>query len=215
MRSPSKHLSPVPRVKISAIIHKNSQKYFDPSLAHSVDGLLEDSYNIVMNRKNQKKELLSEEEELMGQIRELEMEILPEMNKFVSLKDQVRAAREQQQAYKDGLRHYDNEIDKTNNQIAERKINIQTAGERYLTTIRNIDSEIHEIKTDTIGNKDRHQKEIDELKSEIDAVKKIKAELKEELANLNGEHEKIKANQGDKIRKIENKTRMFLGLLKH
>ena len=168
-----------------------------------------------MTRKNQKKELQSEEEELLAQIREMEMDILPEMNKYVSLKDHVRAAREQQQAYKDGLRLVDNDIEKTNNQITERKINIQTAGERYLQNIRNIDAEIHDIKTDTYKNKDKHQNEMEELRSEIDAVKKLKAELKEELANLNGEHEKIKANQSDKIRKIQNKTRMFLGLLKH
>jgi len=213
--SKSFHTIPVPRVKVSAIIQKNSEKYFDPSLAKSMDGLLEDSYNIVLNRKNQKKEYMAEEEELTSQIKALEMDILPEMNRFVSLKDAVRAAKEQQDAFKEGLRHYEHEIEKQNEAIVNRKRAIQNAGERYLETIKEIDNEIHEIKTDTYQSRDRHSKEIEVAKAEIQEQSNLKAKLKEEFTALKGEHEKISANQGDKIRKIENKTRMFLGLLKH
>mmetsp|Transcript_36347 Transcript_36347/g.32620 ORF Transcript_36347/g.32620 Transcript_36347/m.32620 type:complete len:148 (+) Transcript_36347:36-479(+) len=81
-RTRSFHNAPTPCVKITAIIQKNSDKYFDETMAGSVDELLENGYTMVLNRKNQKIDFKNEKEELEEQIKEHEHDILPELNKF-------------------------------------------------------------------------------------------------------------------------------------
>jgi hypothetical protein len=214
-RTKSTCVTPVPRVKIQAIIKKRADQYFDESLAKSVDSLLESGYTVVINRKNQKIELKSEEQELREQIAELERDILPELNRYFNLKESLRSAKEQNKHFTQQVAFYEQEIEKTNHEILARKAEIESARLAYLNTITEIDNEINRIKADIIKNRELHKAQLEDTKEEIKKLKVEKGTYKEELQRLKEQYDKVKANQSDKRRKIENKSRMFLGLLKH
>jgi len=156
-----------------------------------------------------------EEEELNEQIAELERGIVPEINRYYALKDDLKSVQEQQQKYVEGVQHYDEEIEKTNQGIVARREEIEEARQKYLCVISQVDQGIQQLRADTQNNKEIHAHEIEQVKEEIESLKGEKGTLHEELAKLKGAYEKVKNNQCDKRRKIENKSRMFLGLLKH
>lgn len=214
-RTRSIAMTPVPCVKIQAIIKKRADQYFDESLAQSVDSLLETGYTVVLNKKNQKNYLKSEEEELREQIAEIELDILPEMNKYFNLKEELKSAKEQNQKFSEGVQHYLGEIEKVNQEIIARKVEIESSRLRYLNIIAEIDNEINQIKGEIITNREVHHQELENTKGQIKQLKVEKGTCKEELERLKGQYEKIKSGHNDKRRKIENKSRMFLGLLKH
>jgi predicted nucleic acid-binding Zn-ribbon protein len=214
-RSKSKHLVPTPQINIQNIIKKKADMYYDPSMAGNVDELLESGYNIVLDRKNQKKGLRSEEEELRENIGQLERDILPLMNRYFVLRDEVQNLRGQQVTFIDQAEKVHREIEKVHESIEARKAEIQQLDENYLRRIQNIKDEIEGIRMATLANRDLHAQELSTLKQEISANKEEKASAIQELNNLKAEYQKVKKSQGDKERKIENKTRMFLGLLKH
>jgi len=53
------------------------------------------------------------------------------------------------------------------------------------------------------------------LKSDLSYKKDEKSTLKDQIKQLKSEYEKLKNSHGDKRTKLENKSKMFLGLLKH
>lgn len=214
-RSKSMAFKKVPRVEIQAIIKKKADKYFDESLAKSVDELLETGYTMVLNRKNHKQELKNEQEELNEAIGEVEREILPEMNRLFVLKENLKAAKEQQAKFIEGVEYYEQEIKKTNQIIEDRRNEIEAAQQNYMQVIQEINTNIQQIRNEIIVSKDNHKTEIEKLKLDIKNHQAEKGTLNDELANLKAQYEKVKNSQGDKKRKIENKSRMFLGLLKH
>jgi Chromosome segregation ATPases len=211
----AKHYVPTPQINIQAIIKKKADMYYDPSLAGSFDEVLESGYTLVLNRKNQKKQLKEEEEELNEQISEIEREILPEMNRYFNLRDELHSHKTQQESFLEQVEKVTKDIEKTHEMIEDRKKEIEQLNEGFIQKIKGLQEEIEILKSSIHSNKERHQQEIAILKAEIKNKKEEKMAVKEELAKLKSDYEKLKESQQDKKRKIENKARMFLGILKH
>jgi len=214
-RSKSKYSVPTPKIDIQGIIKKRADMYYDPSLSNSVDDLLESGYTIVLNRKNQKKSLKAEEEELREHISQIERDILPELNKYLVLKDELGNVQTQQVVFVEQAEKVTSEIERVHAMIEARKAEIENSRKAYVDHIDEIKERIGDMKNEIIKNREIHGVEIVELKAEIKEQKQENVSVKEELKKLKAEYEKLKTSQVDKKRKIENKSRMFMGILKH
>jgi len=141
--------------------------YYDPSMAGSVDEVLESGYNMVLDRKNQKKSLKNEEEELRENIGEIERDILPQMNRYFVLRDEVQSLRSQQGTFIEQAEKVHREIEKVHESIEVRKAEIQQNDEALLRTIQNIKVKIDDIKLATVANRDLHAQEVNILRDQI------------------------------------------------
>lgn len=206
---------PTPQINIQSIIKKKADMYYDPQMAENVDELLESGYTMVLDRKNQKKSLKAEEEELRENIAQVERDILPIMNRYFVLKDDVANHRAQQVVFIEQAEKVHKDIEKMSESIEVRKAEIEKMNQDYQKRISSVKEKIEDIKGSTINNREVHRQEIVDLKREIMQNKEEKLTLNQELTSLKAKYENLKKNHGDKQRKIENKSRMFLGLLKH
>lgn len=206
---------PTPQINIQSIIKKKADMYYDPQLSENVDELLESGYTMVLNRKNQKKSLKAEEEELRENIAQIERDILPIMNRYFVLKDEVSNLRSQQIVFIEQAEKVHKDIEKMSENIEIRKSEIEQMNQEYQRKSQGIKEKIEDIKGSIINNREVHQQEIIELKKEIQENKDEKMNLNQELAKLKSKYENLKKSHGEKQRKIENKSRMFLGILKH
>mmetsp|Transcript_31342 Transcript_31342/g.28530 ORF Transcript_31342/g.28530 Transcript_31342/m.28530 type:complete len:189 (-) Transcript_31342:779-1345(-) len=117
----AKSISPTPKVSIRALIKSKADKYYDPSLVGSVDDLLESGYTMVLGRKNQIQAYKAEEEDLREQTAQIELEILPEMNRFNVLRDEIAGLREQQGKFIEQNEKVNKDIAKVHESIEARK----------------------------------------------------------------------------------------------
>ena len=77
----------VPRVNITNIIKKRAYLYLDQDLAHTFDELLENGYEMVLNKKHERDTLKEFEENLRQECSEVEKEVVPLISKMFKLKD--------------------------------------------------------------------------------------------------------------------------------
>ncbi len=79
--------SHVPRVNITNIIKKRAYLYLDQDLAHTFDELLENGYELVLNKKHERDTLKEFEENLHSECAEVEKEVVPLISKMFKLKE--------------------------------------------------------------------------------------------------------------------------------
>ena len=81
--------------------------------------------------------------------------------------------------------------------------------------ISEIELKNNSLKAEIINNKSVHKQKIVEYENTVKYNRDKLATFTEENKFLKAEYEKLKTAQSDKIRKFENKSKMYLGILKH
>lgn len=205
----------VPQVNIAELIKKKAHLYHDETLTVNFDDVLETGYNMVLKKKHQKTLLKDNEEALRAEINSLEKEILPELNKLFANKEKVKYLRSMKAKY-------DKEIEEANQQnlemkqaITERKREVEGLGTNLVKRIKELDSLTTTLKHDYANNKILHKQQLYEMNQTIKKNQAAHQKQLEELEKIKGEYEKLYGSKGERKRKMENKAKMYLGILKH
>mmetsp|Transcript_33045 Transcript_33045/g.46165 ORF Transcript_33045/g.46165 Transcript_33045/m.46165 type:complete len:88 (-) Transcript_33045:341-604(-) len=86
----------------------------------------------------------------------MELEILPEVNRFNVLRDEIIGLREQQASFLEQNDKVNKEIAKVHESIENRKIEIEQMQQILIEHIKKIEGEIAQEKTNIVENRERH-----------------------------------------------------------
>eukprot|EP01015_Nassula_variabilis_P012929 TRINITY_DN20584_c0_g1_i1.p1 TRINITY_DN20584_c0_g1~~TRINITY_DN20584_c0_g1_i1.p1 ORF type:complete len:109 (+),score=22.71 TRINITY_DN20584_c0_g1_i1:63-389(+) len=93
--------------------------------------------------------------------------------------------------------------------------NINETSSMLIQEINRLELENNDLKSDIIMSKSSHKKEKDQLIKQTKDKKLEQGKLVNQLNRLKSLYEQKKSEQAGKLRKMENKSKMFLGILKH
>ena len=152
---------------------------------------------------------------LKEEINALEKEILPEMNKLFAHKEEVKYLQDMKVKYFKELEQANQENLELKRMISKRKKEVEGLGDDLVSTIKQLDSTITTLRNEYGMNKIKHKQELADFGMTIKANEAKHAKLLEEVNKLKQEYEKIRGGNVDRKRKMENKSKMYLGILKH
>jgi len=204
----------VPQVSIAELIKKKAHLYHDETTLN-FDDVLEKGYSMVLKKKHEKTLLKDHEEALKAEINALEKEILPELNRLFSNKEKVKYLRSTQEKYMQEIEEADRENEAMKQTIARRKQEVEGLGENLVKKIKELDAQTTCLKHEFANNKVLHKQELYEINQTIKKNQAAHLKQKEELEKVKAEYEKMHNAKGERKRKMENKAKMFLGILKH
>ena len=205
----------VPHVSLAELIKKKAHLYHDESLGYNFDDVLENGYNIVLEKKNERADLRQDQAKLRQEIDILEKEVLPEMNRFFANKDELRCHDLMNTKYIKELHESQQETYRVQNVVASREKDVEALAYKYLGQMRQLDSKRNELKNEVANNKLLHKHQLADIQ---DTIRQNQLRHQEQLDTLNkvkAEFNNLRKGHTDKKRKMENKSKMFLGILKH
>ena len=166
--------------------------------------------------KKQEKELLKEElEDLKFLILQKEKEILPIYNSMMKMKETLSHEEFIQQKFNKDIQYVKNQIHETKLNIDIKNQEIKKQNKEMNKSIKDYNLHITSIKNEINVNRISHKREKIELESLLDHKKKENQDLKTRLENIIKVFNGKKISQNDKLRKMNNKSKMFIGILKH
>ena len=170
---------------------------------------------MVMAKKQEKEALKDELDDLKSKVIDKEKEITPIYNKLLKNNDSIKHEQFLQLQY-----HKD--IEYVKNQIAEVKITIDLKNKEIKhqtkeinSNVKDLNLHINTIKNEMAVNRANHKREKIELENLFIHKKEEFQVLRNRLENLISVHNEKKNVQGDRLRKMNNKRKMFIGILKH
>jgi chromosome segregation ATPase len=189
--------------------------YYDEALAQSFDELLDSGYTVVQSKKQEREQLRKQEETFLNEIAAVEKEIIPLISKMMTLKDKVANQKELKEKYEAEITILRDENDEIKSTIEQRVEDIKNNEKDLMNKIRRIESENNQIRNETAQNKTNHKGEKDQwsatLKTKTDELNGLVTKLNK----IKAKHESRKQEVSEKLRKMENKSKMFIGILKH
>jgi len=205
----------VPQISIAELIKKKAHLYHDETLAFNFDDVLQNGYNLVLEKKHQKTLLKEHEDQLKEEINTLEKEILPEMNKLFANKEELKYLKDTRNKYFKELEQVNQENLELKHTISKRKKEVEGLGDDLVNQVKQLESQITSHRNAFSINKISHRGELAEIGQVIKANEAKHQKLLEDLNKLKQEHDKLKQGNVDRKRKMENKSKMYLGILKH
>eukprot|EP00828_Plagiopyla_frontata_P017856 TRINITY_DN2301_c0_g1_i5.p1 TRINITY_DN2301_c0_g1~~TRINITY_DN2301_c0_g1_i5.p1 ORF type:complete len:254 (-),score=40.52 TRINITY_DN2301_c0_g1_i5:242-1003(-) len=211
----NKFRAAVPVVNIQNIIKQKPLLYMDKSLEHNFDELLQKGYSLVVSKKNEQ----ISQKELQDHLNECnyvtEQEIIPEINKGVSLKESITHQQAIIENLKIDIDQLQYLINKTDQQINEKSNQVKEEHEQFVEAISQCQEANCEVKKSIQDNIVHHQLKRNQNENNVKVHQNQLEQLLKQLTELKGKCEQIKMEQGDRRRKIENKAKMYLGILNH
>jgi chromosome segregation ATPase len=169
----------------------------------------------VVNKKHERDALKECEDDLRAQIAGLEKEIIPEINKLFNTKEALKHQKNLKAKYEGEIDGLKKEIDDQRDETTKRVEEIMNENQNLINKIKSLELENNDLRSDIIISKTVHKKEKEELEKNIKVKKEEQTKLVDKLTELKGIYDKKKKDQAEKLRKMENKSKMFLGILKH
>lgn len=206
---------PVPHVNISELIRKKAHLYHDESLGFNFDDVLESGYNLVLERKHERILLKDQEDKVRENLNKAEKETLPEMNRLFSNKEEIKYQRNTTAKYLKELEHANEENLKVEQAIEDQKIEVEQKAKVLVNKLKELDAMTHSFQNELTSNKESHKQELLELSNVINGNQARHKKLLEELNRYKNDYQKMRSTHIEQKRKMENKSKMFLGILKH
>eukprot|EP01017_Pseudomicrothorax_dubius_P000319 TRINITY_DN0_c155_g1_i6.p1 TRINITY_DN0_c155_g1~~TRINITY_DN0_c155_g1_i6.p1 ORF type:complete len:285 (+),score=82.99 TRINITY_DN0_c155_g1_i6:49-903(+) len=206
---------PAPRVSIQGIIKKKAQMYYDEALAQTFDELLDNGYSLVAAKKAEREQLRTQEENFLTEIAAVEKEVIPLISRMMTLKAQVSGQNEQNEKYSAEISSQKEEIREITAQISNRVEEIKESETVLINRTKKIEQEINEIRSEIASNKASHKRDKENLTSAVKKRKEVLEGLTSNLDKLKSTYEQRRFELNEKLRKMENKSKMFIGILKH
>eukprot|EP01017_Pseudomicrothorax_dubius_P014902 TRINITY_DN173_c0_g1_i1.p1 TRINITY_DN173_c0_g1~~TRINITY_DN173_c0_g1_i1.p1 ORF type:complete len:304 (-),score=84.83 TRINITY_DN173_c0_g1_i1:134-1045(-) len=204
-----------PRVSIQSIIRKKADLYWDEDLANNFDDLLDSGFNLVSSKKQEREMLRLQEESLRSEILTLEKELIPELNLMNKLKASVEGHHTENEKYRNEIDISEKEISELKEAIANRKAEIDEIETKMSERIKTLEKENNDLKSEIAVNRTNHRRDKEEFEKIIKSRRAQQENLTQRLYKLKDDHERKRADQAERLRKMENKSKMFLGILKH
>lgn len=210
-KSPQK----TPKVDLKQLFRKNSHLYLKEELGNNIDEVLSKVYDSVLTKKNEREDVAIKQEILLKEIKALEKDILPLVFKKKALQQEVEHEKLLFQQYEGSLRGLQEKAFKKKDEIQEKhekmkeKIAILTAKTKDLV------QENAKLGNEIIAQRSHQRGKIGELRQEFAECKELlkQAEIFEE--EMIKKHEIMKNSHFERIQKLKNKERAFLGIIKH
>lgn len=207
--------SSVPRVSIQNIIKKKAEMYYDEAMSQNFDELLDNGYTVVQSKKQEREQLKKQEETFMLEIGAVEKEIIPLISKMMAGKEHVANQKEVKDKYEADIAVLNSEIADLTKSIQKRGEETRNLEKDYLNKIRRIETENNAIRNEIAQNKAQHKSD---KENQVFTLKAKHEELNQMVIKLNkmkAKHDARKMEVSEKLRKMENKSKMFIGILKH
>ena len=205
----------VPQISISELIKKKAHLYHDETLAFNFDDVLQNGYNIVLQKKHQKTLLKEHEEQLREEINSLEKEVYPEMNKLFAHKEEMKYLKDMKAKYISEVEQANQDNVELESVISERRKEVEGLGDDLVRNIKQLDHSIVTMKNELTNNKNSHRQELADYREMIKTNEAKHQKQFEELNKAKQEYDKLRYGNVDRKRKMENKSKMYLGILKH
>lgn len=202
-------------VNISDLIRKKAHLYQDEGFVSNLDNVLESGYGVITKKKEAKALLQETENETRDNIELLEKEVLPEMNKFFSLKQELQCLKDTQGQYIKEIQFAEDENLREQSKFDERKLEIEELTLEFSSTIKDLLSINNHLKGEKSATKTIHKQQILEWQNIIKENKDHYEKAQEELRKVKAQYEKLQKTHTDNKRKMNNKSKMFLGIIKH
>ena len=201
--------------QFNTVMKSKPDQYLDTQLAENFDAALESGFEKIYGLKKEHCLLKEEEELLKQQISILEREILPARYKSTVLQDKVDAQKALSQKFLVEIEVNTNEIERQKQMISNRKDEFNIYMDNLVNINNDFQTKVSFIKNEIITNKQIHKDKLIESEEILKANKEKSKKTNEEIKILKKEYEKLKNLQNQKVRKMENKTKMFIGLINH
>ncbi|KAL4482545.1 hypothetical protein ABPG72_005788 [Tetrahymena utriculariae] len=205
----------VPRVNITNIIKKRAYLYLDEGLANTFDELLESGYNIVLNKKQERDEMKHIEDVLKMELDQVQKDIAPLYQEFYKTQSQLQSYNDLYLKQISEHESLENEIQLLNELIAQRQQKVCEEEQQMSDLIKQIEIENNNIRTDILLNKTTHKQEREQGEKAIKTHKQDLDKITEFLSEQKSIYEEKRQEQASRLRKMENKSKMYLGILKH
>jgi chromosome segregation ATPase len=156
-----------------------------------------------------------QEESLRKEIADVEKELAPEAARYARLKGSVESQREKSNRYSSEIETLQQEINNLLVTIEDRKAEVENHQQQLVDKIKQIEMTNNQIRSEIAINKSNHKKYRDDAEKHLRNQKLMRLSLGDKLSKLKNDYEIKKTEQAGKLRKMENKSKMFLGILKH
>ncbi|KAL4446965.1 hypothetical protein ABPG74_014937 [Tetrahymena malaccensis] len=205
----------VPKVDICNIFKKKAYLYLDEALANTFDDLLDKGYTIV-NAKKEERDIMKEQEEAMKEEAQLlEKEIVPLINASTKVQEQIIYQQQLSEKYQSEIDSLCKELDELKDLIEKRSEEIQNNHDDLTNAIKQAELMNNEIRAQININKANHRQLTNQLEKAKKQKEQEQSQLVIQLNEYKKQYEEKKLSQADKLRKMENKSKMYLGILKH
>eukprot|EP00825_Cyclidium_porcatum_P039263 TRINITY_DN4713_c0_g4_i1.p1 TRINITY_DN4713_c0_g4~~TRINITY_DN4713_c0_g4_i1.p1 ORF type:complete len:310 (-),score=68.34 TRINITY_DN4713_c0_g4_i1:255-1184(-) len=205
----------VPKVNIQNIFKEKAYLYLDQDLQHVFDDLLDKGYDMVSNKKEERDILKSGQENMLAEIQQLEKDIVPLQNSITNNKEVLNHQKELQQKYESEIMELQKEQEELQKQIINRMQEIQQDHDKFTNEIKQAELNNNEIACNIQINKAQHRQEMNELQQQKKKKLVEQDKLVKILTETKKAYEEKKLSLADRLRKMENKQKMFIGILKH
>ena len=205
----------VPHVSLAGLIKKKAHLYHDESLAYNFDDVLENGYNIVLEKKNERANFREEQQKLRNEIDIMDKEVLPVMNRYFTNKEQLKYHDLMYEKYVNELEEALHETGKMQGIVDKREKDVEALAYQLLGKMRSLDNKRNTLKNEVSNNKVLHKQQLVDIQ---DIIRQNQARHQRQIEALNkvkSEYNGLLKAHSDKKRKMENKSKMFLGILKH
>lgn len=182
---------------------------------HTFDDLLDKGYDIVTNKKEERDVYKEQEEALHAEINNAEHEIGPLINHLFNTKNAVAHQQELKAKYQSEIAQMQNEIQQLKRQTEDKVAEIKNDHEQYTNQIKTMELSNNDIRSQMHINRAVHRQEKNEIEKVVKQKQGDHQKLVEKLSLLKKTYEEKKMSQAERLRKMENKSKMYMGILKH
>jgi len=189
--------------------------YYDEALAQSFDELLDSGYTVVQSKKAEREQLKNQEESFLTEIAAVEKEIFPMISKMMAAKDRVANQTECKVKYEADIKVLKDEIAELQNAIKTRSEDIKNQEKELTNKIKRIEIENNQIRNETAQNKTNQKSEKESTAANAKTKTEELNQLVIKLNKIKAKYDARKMEVSEKLRKMENKSKMFIGILKH
>ncbi|KAL4450990.1 hypothetical protein ABPG74_021312 [Tetrahymena malaccensis] len=205
----------VPRVNMSTIFKNKAALYLDEALINTVDDLLDKGYEIVSAKKQERDILKDQEKAMLEECGNLEKEITPLIQRQIQCSEQISHQVGVQKQYEKEIDSLQDELEELSKQIQNRQTEISNTYDEFTNIIKNMEIENNKIKSDININKACHRQEANNQLLAKKQKESLQEGLSQQLLQLKADFESKRMVQADRLRKMENKQKMYIGILKH
>ncbi|KRX10170.1 hypothetical protein PPERSA_08573 [Pseudocohnilembus persalinus] len=204
-----------PKVNIQSIFKNKAKMYLDEDLTHNFDELLDKGYEMVARQKDEKDLLKGAEEQMKEEIDTIQKEIAPIYQAIKKNEEQINHNQQINNNYISVINDQDQEINHLQSLINSRGDDVVKQHEAFIQQIKELEISNNEIRRQINENKADHRKKVNECEKTIKQLNQHQESLVTELIEKKKVYEEHKLSQATRLRKMENKCKMFMGILKH
>ena len=184
-------------------------------LSKNIDEILGKVYDTVILKKNEREDVEIKQEILLKEIKTLEKEILPLVFKKKALLQDLEHEKVLFQQYEGSLRGLQEKAFKKKDEIQEKQEKMNEKITILTAKVKDLSQENSKIGNEIILQRNHQKGKIQELRREFEESKMLLKNVGTLEEEMKKKHDGMKNSHFERIDKLKNKERAFLGIIKH